>query len=169
MCLFVGVVEPSFTKLPDHLVTLAGEIAEREQRIDVVHLERELSINVPHVGGAVQTDLDPIAELESMTLEHRAEPASNAIPQGNVQRCARLAVSLDQVEVRVLVAIVERLDLALHPHATCKAALQDSIHVANEFTHRHRRDVKIYMIFRNLSNFSNNARLTSLTSIGQFH
>ncbi len=138
--MFVGVVEPSFTQLPDHLVTLSGEITEREQRIDVVHLERELSVDVPHVGGAVQTDLDPVAELESMTLEHRAEPVPNALPQGNVQRCACLAVSLDQVEVRVLVAIVERLDLALHPHATCKAALQDSVHVANEFTHRHRRD-----------------------------
>ena len=119
----VGVEEAAGDQPPHHLIALLGQVAEREPGVDAGHHQLDLAAGRVEVEVAVDADLDPVAEAESMTLEHRAQ----AVAAGREHRHVddRLGVGgvggvVGEGEVGVGSAGVPSLDLAAYPQPVAR-------------------------------------------------
>ena len=64
----IGVEEAAGDQPSHHLIALLGQVTERETGVDAGHHQLDLAAGRVEVEVAVDADLDPVAEAESMAL-----------------------------------------------------------------------------------------------------
>ncbi len=99
-------VEQAFGDQPaNDVVALGGEIAEREARVEIAHLQPELAGRGIEVEVAEHAHLHPVGESEAMLLQHRTQLHPGVGEQLHVEHRLLAGGVVGEPEVGVLVRV----------------------------------------------------------------
>ena len=135
----VGVEQALGDQPADDLVALGGEIAEREARVEVGHLQPELAGGRVEVEVAEHAHLHPVGESQAVLLQHRPQLHPGVGEELHVEHGLHAGRVVGQAEVGVLAALTPALDLATHPDAVAEAASQRRVERVGQLGDRVRR------------------------------
>ena len=110
-----------------NLITLLGEVTEREARIDATHLQRQPPSGSVEVEVAVNAHLHPVAEDEPVPVEDAAQPLALGGEEGHLDDGFGLGLVVGEREVGVGTSRTPALDLAAHPHPVVEPSTQPPV------------------------------------------
>ncbi len=135
----VGVERAVGGEPAQHLLALLGEVAEREARVEVGHLQAELATRRVVVEVAEDAHLHPVAEPQPVLLQQRAQAHPGVGEELDPHHGLTARGVVGEREVGVAAALVPPLDLAAHPDAVAERAPQRPVHGVGELADRERR------------------------------
>ena len=120
----VGVERAVGGQPAQHLVALLGEVAEREPRVEVGHLQPELAARRVEVEVAEDAHLHAVGEAQAVRGEQRAQALAGVGEELHAQHGLAPGRVVGEGEVGVAAALAPPLDLAAHPDPVAEPAAQ---------------------------------------------
>ena len=129
----VAVIQPITLETHNDFFALGGQVAEREPRVEVRHLEAERAVLREHVGRHPDANLDAAYDVDSVLLHLRSEALAHPAEELDCEHASCAVFFFDQIEITVTAGGIRNLaNLAVHPHVA-KLSCEHEVDVGDEF------------------------------------